>query len=574
MVGGTGTFGERLVRGLLATTDMRVVVAARGVERARALADALGGLPRVAAVRLDVASVGAEALRTLGAFAVVDAAGPYRPGAHRLARAAIQAGMHYLDLADGRAYVAGFAAGLDGPARAAGVVALAGCSSTPALSCAALDHLTAGWTRVDRVEVAILPGNRAPRGLAVMRSILSWAGQPVRVFLDGGWTTRPGWGLTRRTEVPGLGRRWSSLADTPDLDQVPARYHVCCSAVFRAGLELPLLHWGLLLASLPIRAAGGLGLRLSLEPLAPAMRFLAGLVHGLGTDRGGMVAEASGLDAAGQPLRRRWTLVAEAGDGPVIPTLPALAILRALAAGKLLPPGARPCVGVLTLAEIAAEFAPYRIHTSEDAAPSPPPLFARALGRDYDALPAPVRAVHAPRPCLMLRGRASVEGPTGLLARLAAVPFGFPPAAADVPVWVCIEAIEGGEAWTRSFAGRRFCSRMAAAAGVSAGGGLEERFGPFAFRLRVAADAGGLMMQVGGWRIGPIPMPRRLAPRASAREWVDEHGRFRFDVTIALPMVGRLVRYAGWLEPEGSATEGSSSLVPEQLIEVCRGAGT
>ena len=573
MVGGTGAFGERLVRGLLATTDMRVVVAARGIERARALAAALGGLPRVAAVRLDVASVGAEALRTLGAFAVVDAAGPYRPGAHRLAQAAIQAGVHYLDLADGRAYVAGFAAGLDGPARAGGVVALAGCSSTPALSCAVLDHLTAGWTRVDRVEVAILPGNRAPRGLAVMRSILSWAGQPVQVFLDGGWTTRPGWGLTRRTEAPGLGRRWSSLADTPDLDQVPARYRVRRSAVFRAGLELPPLHWGLLLASLPVRAACRLGLRLSLEPLAAAMRCLAGLVHGLGTDRGGMVAEAWGLDAAGQPLHRRWTLVAEAGDGPVIPTLPALAILRALAAGKPLPPGARPCVGVLTLPEIAAEFAPYRIHTSEDGAPSPPPLFARVLGRGYDALPAPVRAVHAPCPHLRLRGRASVEGPAGLLARLAAVPFGFPPAAADVPVQVCIEAVDGGESWTRSFGGRRFRSRMAAGAKASAGGGLEERFGPFAFRLHVAADADGLTMQVGAWRIGPIPMPRRLAPRASAREWVDEHGRFRFDVAVTLPVAGRLVRYAGWLEPEGSTPEGVPSPSPQQPVEVCREPG-
>ena len=534
------------MRGLLATTDLQVVVAARGVERAHALADALGGLPRVTAARVDVASVSAEALRTLGAFAVVDAAGPYRPGAHRLARAAIGAGVHYLDLADGRAYVAGFAAALDGPAQAAGVVALAGCSSTPALSCAALDHLTAGWTRVDRVEVAILPGNRAPRGLAVVRSILSWAGQPVRVFLDGGWTTRPGWGLTRRTQAPGLGRRWSSLADTPDLDVAPARYGIRQAAVFRAGLELPMLHWGLLLATLPVRAACRLRLRLSLEPLAPAMRAAAGLVHGLGTDRGGMVAEAWGLDAAGRSLRRRWTLLAEAGDGPVIPTLPALAILRAMTAGVPLPPGARPCVGVLTLPAIAAEFALYRIRTSEDTDYSPLPLFARALGPDYGALPAPVQAVHAPLPWLVFHGRASVEGPAGLLARLAAIPFGFPPAATDVPVQVCIEAADGGETWTRNFNGCRFRSRMT----LAAGSGLEERFGPFAFRLHVTADAAGLAMQVVAWRIGPVPLPRRLAPRASAREWVDAHGRFRFDVTVALPGAGRLVRYAGWLEPD------------------------
>ena len=365
-MGGTGAFGERLVRGLLATTDLHVVVAARGLARSQALAERLGGAPRATALRLDVASADAAALRASGAFAVVDAAGPYRRGAHGLAQAAIAAGAHYLDLADGRAYVAGFGAALDGAARAAGVVALAGCSSTPALSSAVLDHLTAGWAAVDRVEVAILPGNRAPRGLAVMRSILSWAGQPVRVFLDGSWVTRPGWGLTRRDLVPGLGRRWSSLADTPDLDGIPARYGVRRSAVFRAGLELPVLHGGLLLATLPVRAARWLGVGISLEPLAPALRWLAGLVERVGTDRGGMVVEAWGLGRTGQALRRRWTLVAEAGDGPVIPTLPALAAVRALATGRAIDPGARPCVGVLDLRDITAEFVPYRISTSED----------------------------------------------------------------------------------------------------------------------------------------------------------------------------------------------------------------
>ena len=147
---------------------------------------------------------------------------------------------------------------------------------------------------------------------------------------------------------------------------------------------------------------------------------------------------------------------------------------------------------------------------------------------------------------LALQGRASVEGAAGLLARLAAAPFGFPPAAPDMPVRVLIEASEDGEVWTRSFGGHSFRSRMAPAPG----GGLEERFGPFSFRLHVAADAAGLRMHVAAWRIGPVPLPRRLAPRALAREWADAAGRFRFDVRIALPGVGRLVRYAGWLAPE------------------------
>ena len=41
VVGGTGAFGERLVRGILATTELRVIVAARGLARTEALAAAL-----------------------------------------------------------------------------------------------------------------------------------------------------------------------------------------------------------------------------------------------------------------------------------------------------------------------------------------------------------------------------------------------------------------------------------------------------------------------------------------------------------------------------------------------------
>jgi hypothetical protein len=44
-------------------------------------------------------------------------------------------------------------------------------------------------------------------------------------------------------------------------------------------------------------------------------------------------------------------------------------------------------------------------------------------------------------------------------------------------------------------------------------------------------------------------MPRFLAPRIAAREWQDEQRRFRFDVTVALPLAGEVVAYSGWLLP-------------------------
>lgn len=373
VVGGTGAFGRLLVAGLVRTTGLDVIVAGRDLDRARDFAAGLCGSSRsvgesldagdpgarVRALRLDTTGVSLEALRETGTFAVVDAAGPFQGAEPGVARAAIAAGMHYLDLADARDFVTGFAA-LDAAARGAGVVALSGASSTPALSHAVLDRLTAGWRRVDAVEIAIAPGNRsAPRGLSVTRAILSYVGRPVRVFDGGAWTTRPGWGMTRRPDLPGLGRRWLSLVETPDLDLVPQRFRPRDSAIFRAGLELPALHLGLVAASLPVRWH----LLPSLAPFARPFRWVAARLAWAGTDRGGMVVTAAGIDAAGGAIRAEWSLVAEAGDGPVIPTLPALALIRRLAGGPPIPPGAGPCVGILTLDEITREFVPYRIAT-------------------------------------------------------------------------------------------------------------------------------------------------------------------------------------------------------------------
>jgi hypothetical protein len=357
VVGGSGAFGGRLVDGLIATSDFDVIVAGRDLARAKARATACGA--RATALRVDSATVTAQMLTETGAFVVVDAAGPFQGADYRLARAAIAAGMHYVDLADARDFVAEFGA-LDAVAQAAGVVALTGASSTPALSHAVLDRLTQGWRQVDAVEIAISPGNRnSPRGLSVIRAILSYAGKPVRVFAGGTWTAQPGWGRPIRRELPGLGKRWLSLCETPDLDLVPARFSPRDAALFRAGLELSVMHIGLYVASLLVRAR----LLRSLIPFASLFRWMAERLKSFGADRGGMLVEVIGVDAAGDPVRSAWSLVAEGGDGPMVPTLPALAAIRVLGDGSLSEPGARACVGVLDLDQISREFAPYRIAT-------------------------------------------------------------------------------------------------------------------------------------------------------------------------------------------------------------------
>ena len=94
VIGGTGAFGRRLISGLIATTDHDVVIAARDLSRAQALAGEMNaGTPvcRVTARRMDVRAVTADELKSSGVFLVVDCAGPFQAGDYRLARAAIAA---------------------------------------------------------------------------------------------------------------------------------------------------------------------------------------------------------------------------------------------------------------------------------------------------------------------------------------------------------------------------------------------------------------------------------------------------------------------------------------------------
>lgn len=546
VVGGTGVFGARLVEGLAATAvPCTIVIAGRDGRRSRDAAEALRA--RHPAVSVDVAvldrdRVTAEALADSGARIVVDAAGPFQGQPPRLAEAAIAAGMDYLDLADARDFVAAFPA-LHERALAAGTVAVTGVSSTPALSHAALDVLVAGWRRVDAIEVGISPGNRAPRGPAVVKAILSWTGQPLRVFQDGRWQQRRGWSGTRRIDIPGLGRRPMALADVPDLDLLAARCAPRDAAIFRAGLELKLLHYGMAaLAWLPRLKAVG-----NLDRFATPLHRLASRFERMGSDRGGMSVEAWGQNGDGQPEHARWSLVAEAGEGPHVPALPALALIRRLLADRgSLAPGAYVGAGVLSLADIEAEVARLRITTRIERQPLPAVAEALLPG-DFHALAEPIRAAHSGGPVTILQGEAVVEPAAHVLGRLLARLMAMPRPGGPMPVRVTMRQLpDGSERWERDFDGQRLVSHFAA----KGPGRATERFGPTTFDIAVTALGDRLEIRILSWRLGPIPMPSFLVAPCLAVEGVDAEGRFTFDVLIGFPKLGQVIRYRGWLVPQ------------------------
>ena len=550
LVGASGVFGRRLAAMIARWPDVVLVLAARDLARLEAVAADLAATrpaARIELARLD--RLDPKGLPALAPWAVVDAAGPFQGQDHAFPCAVLAARAHYVDLADARDFVAGFPAALDDAARAAGRWAITGASSTPALSHAALDVLTAGWTRIDRVEAAISPGARAPRGLSVVRAILAWAGAPVRVFAQGRWTTRPGWSGPRRTAFPGLGRRWTSLAETPDLDLLPARLHVRRDAVFRAGLELPVLHLGLWALS----GLRRMGLVSTLEPLAVLLSGAAGLVAPLGSDRGGMAVEAEGLDADGVHRLARWGLWAEAGAGPHTPAAPAAAVLRALLDGRLGQPRAAPCVGLVNLDAILHELRGLPIRAGlKRQRPDAPGLFPRLLGEAWPVLPEGVRHAHAGVAPVTLTGQARGRGAPGLPALVRRLQ-GMPPAGLHA-TRVTIAPTDGGERWTRRFGDRTFGSVIRPTRGDP--WTFEETVAPLTFRFTAAPYPGGFSWIFDGWRAGPLPLPRAWAPRVRARTFARD-GVYRFRVLVAHPWLGVIFGYAGRLDarlsPPGDA---------------------
>ena len=423
VVGATGAFGARLAEGLI-RSGIAVIGAARNTARLDTLARRLGrGFATEPLDRSKIDTAGLQELRARwpGLFAVADASGPFQTSDYDLPRAAIGAGLHYVDLADARGFVGGSRV-LDEDARAANVAVLAGASSTPALSHAVLDTLVAGARKVIAIEVSIAPGNRAPRGLSTVHAVLSTVGQPMRVFRGGRWVEEFGWGLNKTIELPGVGRRRVALCETPDLDLLVERYNPAADAIFRAGLELRVLHEGVAALGLLVRC----GILKSLATLVRPLRLLAELFKPFGTDRGGMRVDVLLENGAGQLLRRTWTLAADAGDGLYVPTLPALAALKMLATGSMEWRGAGPCAGVIPYDAIAAEFGHHNIKTQIQEISAPAPLFRRLLGNAFDALPLVIRQAHEVHGVLVLEGKADAASPDNVLGSLIAWLFRLP----------------------------------------------------------------------------------------------------------------------------------------------------
>ncbi|APX13942.1 hypothetical protein BWR18_16020 [Tateyamaria omphalii] len=547
MIGGTGVFGKRLVRHLSGQPGLALYVSSRSAAKAETFIKTLKRpQAELRPVTLDTSVNLHEQLDNIRPRIVVDCSGPFQGAGYETAQAAVSAGAHFIDLADARDYLAGFADALDVTARQNSVSALTGASSTPTVSTCVARHLTKGWQRVDTVDIAITPGGKSEVGQSVIKAIFSYAGKDVPSWVTGRLSKTIGWQSARRIHIPGLGHRRVAAVETYDAEYLGPLLDVQSRVSFSAGLESRVEQLGIeAIAALRKRRIIG-----SVNALIPLLLKARQITRIPTSTSGGMLVKICGLDADGITTEAKWSLVAHQDHGPNIPILPAAAAIRKLLSGSA-KQGADFAHAALSLADIQSEMHAYDIKTATSLVKTHKSIFETALGpQGMNALPQKLRQFHGASGPVLWSGQADVTRGAGALSRLVGWIFRFPQSGQSVPVTVSIDRTrtpqEGPiEVWTRRFAGKSMTSVLS-----GQGGGLMlERFAPFTFGLKLEQNAKGIQMPLRHWCIGKLPLPGFLAPRSETTEHIDGDGRFRFDVRLRAPFIGSLVHYRGWLEP-------------------------
>lgn len=354
ILGGYGNFGKRITESLCSQAQARLLVAGRNLKKAESLVQMLqpSAKATLEAVRLDILAADFESkLIQLSPDIVIHTSGPFQGQDYRVPSACIQAKAHYIDLADDRRFVCDIEQ-LDDLAKANSVLLISGASSVPGLSSVVVDHYRDQFQSIESLDIAIAPGNQAERGEATVRAILSYTGKRFSVFSQGKWQDIYGWMNARKVDFGGvLGKRWLANVDVPDLELFQSRYSVNKEVRFQAGLELSVLHLTMVGMAYLVKKK----LVKNWSPLTKLIVATSNLFLPFGTDQGGMKVDIKGVSNSGELKSVQWTLFAEDGVGPYIPTLSTIIIAKKLLNEEVNETGAKSCLGLYSL----EEFMPY-----------------------------------------------------------------------------------------------------------------------------------------------------------------------------------------------------------------------
>ncbi|MGY1878416.1 saccharopine dehydrogenase family protein [Pseudomonas reactans] len=350
VIGGYGNFGSIVCRHLAVAPGIELVISGRDPHKLQRKLDALNAQPGTACEGWCGDAMGAGfagVLQSERIQLVIHTGGPFQGQSYAVALSCIEAGVNYCDLSDCRTFVNGVGV-LDAQAKQAGVAILSGCSSVPTLSSALIDQYRSSFTRIDSIEHGISSSAKMP-GLSTIEGVLAYAGKPIKQLRNGQVHEVLGWQDLTLRKMPGLGTRVLANVDVPDMDIFASRYGAH-TLRFKAGAGLKLGG----VANGLLAQARRLGIVRDHVAWAARLHRLGTWFERFGDGKSAMYIDVQGVGADGQPLSLAVQLTALNDKGPEIPSCAAVALAVKIAQGYRPEPGARPCVGEITVDEYMA----------------------------------------------------------------------------------------------------------------------------------------------------------------------------------------------------------------------------
>jgi hypothetical protein len=324
VLGGSGFYGSYVVADLLRHTRAPILIASRKPHGKQHM----WSNDRVRTVTCDMNEQNALRRYVAGSRLIINCAGPFRYLPLNPLRAAIEAGVDYIDIAEDREFARQVRA-LAPAIEAAGITALNGISVVPAMEALFTQLMLPYFDRVLSVRAFAAPDTRKHRGEAMFNTMLWGVGRPFKQLRGGRLVPVYGWSEPEWVDFPKpLGKRLTYLVlEMADLDVMPRLFgeQGLETVEFKAGSERPSLNRLLgMAATLRIRTGHP-----QWERYTALVRAFSWLVGRVGKDEGGVIFEVRGL-RGNTPKTYRVALVA-ARDGGRIP-----AVLAGMAAEKLL----------------------------------------------------------------------------------------------------------------------------------------------------------------------------------------------------------------------------------------------
>lgn len=551
ILGGYGTFGFNIARLLKDEVALTIILAGRNLPTAENACQALldiGGRGTYLPQAIDRARPLEPQIKTPPDM-IIDATGPFQDfhgeDAARVIEYALAVKADYIDLSDDTRFIQNIMA-YDGKAKAASITALSGLSSYPALTGAMLDYAKEMMPNPTFLAVGIAPSPHAKLGKNVLAAILSGAGRKQIYERENGKVEltygllKSGWRVIAPPGRDPLKPLLWVQVDSPTA--VLMTRHQSLKTIRNYAAPQPV--W--MLKFLRLAA------RLKRYHMFPPLKLFTHLFHSLhktlthGEHRSGFLAELHD-----EAQRIEFHLTANGDDGPLIPSIPAAAIVKQKLGGRALAVGARSGLGLLSWADFAMFFDRLNIqygHYESRLASQDIPVYRQLLGGRFETLPQELQSLHDIDTVKTYHGRADIIRGKNPLCHIVCAAFGFPKAGKNIATSIKRTPMgDNLEMWERTFHGRKMRSTQEVGTGPRAHM-IVERFGPVAVNLAYYQDGEHMRVDTKGWRFFGLPLPRWLGPSGDVYEMA-KNGKFHFHVDLRLPIIGRIVRYIGWFDP-------------------------